>query len=55
MEKRLTHLLSGLISLSTLICLFKGSGELGIENIILSGLNGQNIPFQIQQDLISIP
>ena len=34
---------------------FQGSGELGIENIILSGLNGQNIPFQIQQDLISIP
>lgn len=34
---------------------FQGSGELGLENIILSGLNGQNIPFQIQQDLISIP
>ena len=34
---------------------YQGSGELGIENIILSGLNGQNIPFQIQQDLISIP
>ena len=34
---------------------FQGSGELGLENIILSGLNGQNIPFQIQQDLISLP
>lgn len=34
---------------------YQGSGELGIENIILSGLNGQNIPFQIHQDLISIP
>ena len=34
---------------------YAGTGELGIKNIILSGVNGQNIPFQVQQDLVLIP
>ena len=34
---------------------YAGTGKLGIKNIILSGVNGQNIPFQVQQDLVLIP
>ena len=33
----------------------EGSGSIGIDNVILSGENGYNIPIQVESSLISIP
>ena len=49
---------SGHLSLNTLIYLnieTNGFGEIGLQNVILSGKNGYNIPVNVSPSLISIP